>query len=251
MPIVLRKLYTNRISIQLKTKELLIHHCGCHGNIVTKAMRYVADAYCPKEAPCQIWSKYDLRQRSYKVRKLMSPFQLAKHHGTTSCHRKVPLFIGTTSCYDLLLSRLPLVIETTFCYRNYLLLVSCYRKHLLLSRLLLIIWNTSCYRDYLLLSETPLVIEMHFCQTRSVISKTILSYFCFSCCLRSCESPKSWMNHWKESFWMRMRTGFDTDERKSRFSIDFCSLTSTCRGRVFSLNSKEITLNLLAIVSIH
>ena len=41
-------------SIALKTKELLTHHCSCHGNLVTKAMRYVVDGYCPKEAPCQI-----------------------------------------------------------------------------------------------------------------------------------------------------------------------------------------------------
>ena len=63
---------------------------------------------------------------------------------------------------------------------------------------------------------------------------------------------------------MRMRTGFDT-ERKLRFSIGpihlsivysggkliFVRLTSTCRGRVFSLNSKEITVNLLAVISVH
>ena len=36
-------------SIQLKTKELGTYYCGCHGNLATIAMRYVADAYCPKE----------------------------------------------------------------------------------------------------------------------------------------------------------------------------------------------------------
>ena len=41
-------------SIGLKTNESLTYHCGCHGNLVTIATRYVADAYCPKEAPCQI-----------------------------------------------------------------------------------------------------------------------------------------------------------------------------------------------------
>ena len=35
-------------SILLMTKELLMYHCGCHGNLVTIAMRYVADAYRPK-----------------------------------------------------------------------------------------------------------------------------------------------------------------------------------------------------------
>ena len=44
----------NMGSIGLKTNELLINQCGCHGNLVTLATRYVADAYCPKEAPCQI-----------------------------------------------------------------------------------------------------------------------------------------------------------------------------------------------------
>ena len=41
-------------SIVFKTKELFTYHCGCHGNLVIIATRYVADAYCPKEAPCQI-----------------------------------------------------------------------------------------------------------------------------------------------------------------------------------------------------
>ena len=35
----------NMGSIGLKTKELLTYHCGCHGNPVTIATRYVADAY--------------------------------------------------------------------------------------------------------------------------------------------------------------------------------------------------------------
>ena len=47
-----------------KTKESLIYYCGCYGNLVTIATRYVADAYCPKETPYQIWTQYDLRQRS-------------------------------------------------------------------------------------------------------------------------------------------------------------------------------------------
>ena len=34
-------------SIRFKTKELLRFHFGCHGNQVTIAVRYVADAYCP------------------------------------------------------------------------------------------------------------------------------------------------------------------------------------------------------------
>ena len=34
-------------SIQCKAKELLTYHRGCHGNLVTTAMRYVDDAYCP------------------------------------------------------------------------------------------------------------------------------------------------------------------------------------------------------------
>ena len=38
-------------SIQAKTKELLTYHCGCHGNLVTIATRYVADAYCHNKPP--------------------------------------------------------------------------------------------------------------------------------------------------------------------------------------------------------
>ena len=32
-------------SIRLKTQELLTYHCGCHGNPVTIAARYVVGAY--------------------------------------------------------------------------------------------------------------------------------------------------------------------------------------------------------------
>ena len=52
-------------SIPLKTKELVTYYSGCHGNLVTIATRYEADAYCPKEPPYQIWTQYDLRQVSY------------------------------------------------------------------------------------------------------------------------------------------------------------------------------------------
>ena len=40
----------------LKTKELLMYHCGCHGNLVIIAMRYVPNAYHPKESSYQIWT---------------------------------------------------------------------------------------------------------------------------------------------------------------------------------------------------
>ena len=36
-------------SIQFKRKELLIYHFGCHSNLVTIATRYVADTYHPKK----------------------------------------------------------------------------------------------------------------------------------------------------------------------------------------------------------
>ena len=32
-------------SIRLKTKELLMYHCGCYGNLITIVTLYVADAY--------------------------------------------------------------------------------------------------------------------------------------------------------------------------------------------------------------
>ena len=117
----------------------------------------------------------------------MSPFHLAKNRGTTSCYRK-----------RLLLSRLPLVIETascietTSCYRDYLLLsetpliietTSCYRKHLLLSRLPLVIETTSCYRDYLLSSRRPLVIRNtscyreHFLLSKGIFVRLGVSYY--------------------------------------------------------------------------
>ena len=46
----------------------MTYHCGLHGNLVTIAERYVADAYCLIEPPYQMWTQYDLRQTSYKVK---------------------------------------------------------------------------------------------------------------------------------------------------------------------------------------
>ena len=43
-------------SILPKTKELVRYYCGCHGNLVTIATRFVAGAYCPEEPPYQIWT---------------------------------------------------------------------------------------------------------------------------------------------------------------------------------------------------
>ena len=39
---------------ELKTNELLMFHSGCHGNQVSMAMRYEANAYCLKDSPYQI-----------------------------------------------------------------------------------------------------------------------------------------------------------------------------------------------------
>ena len=44
-------------SIGLQTNELLTYHCGCHGNLVAIATRYVANAYCPKEALYYKWAQ--------------------------------------------------------------------------------------------------------------------------------------------------------------------------------------------------
>ena len=41
---------------RVKMKELLMYHCGCHGNLATIAMRYVPNAYRPKEPSYQIWT---------------------------------------------------------------------------------------------------------------------------------------------------------------------------------------------------
>ena len=54
--------------LKAQAKELLRFHSGHHGNLVTIAKRHVADAYCPKEPPYQIWTQYDLRQRSCEVK---------------------------------------------------------------------------------------------------------------------------------------------------------------------------------------
>ena len=59
---------SNMNSIRLKTNELLMHNFGCHGKLVSIAAMYMAEAYRPKEHPYQIWTQYDLRQRSYNVK---------------------------------------------------------------------------------------------------------------------------------------------------------------------------------------
>ena len=51
-------------SVWLKTKELLSYHRGCHGNLVTIATRYAADAYLPKKPSYQILTKSNLRKKS-------------------------------------------------------------------------------------------------------------------------------------------------------------------------------------------
>ena len=109
------------------------------------------------------------------------------------------LVIVSTSCYrdypyrNLLLSRLPLVIGTITCYRNYLLLsrlplliwtTSSYRKHLLLSRLPLVIENTSCYRDYLLLLRLHLVIETTSCYRKHLLLSRLLLFVGNTSCYR-------------------------------------------------------------------
>ena len=46
------KLSTSKNSVSLKTKELIIYHCGDHGNMVTISTEYVVDAYYTKKALC-------------------------------------------------------------------------------------------------------------------------------------------------------------------------------------------------------
>ena len=156
----------NVISIGRKTKEFLTYHCGCHGNLVTIATRYVADAYCPKEAQCQILNQYGLRQRSYKVRKLISAGKVSWDHFLSSeaplifektfrhweylLSSGVPLIIGKTSRHweFLLSSGVPLIIRST----------SYHQEYLLSSGVSLIIRSISYHQEYLLSSERPLVI---------------------------------------------------------------------------------------------
>ena len=59
-----------------------------------------------------------------------------------------------------MLLKAPVVIETTCCYRDYLLL----------SRIPLVIGTTSCYWDYLLLSRLPLVIGNTACYRKVFLS---------------------------------------------------------------------------------
>ena len=117
-------------------------------------------------------AKYEIIMAQDKeVTKLESWFQLAKHHGTTSCHSKRPLVIKSTSYHrkDLLSSGVPLVTEVPF-----------------------IIGKTFRHREYLLSLErpllvAPLVVDSHFCQTWSV---TVGASY-----------------HWKHSHFRRFHSG--------------------------------------------
>ena len=65
-PVVPMTSIPNVDSVRPKTKELLTYCCSCHGNLITIATRYMADAYSHKEPPCQLWTQYVLRQKSYE-----------------------------------------------------------------------------------------------------------------------------------------------------------------------------------------
>ena len=52
MPSMQTKLSTNKNSVSLKTKELVIYHCGGHGNTVTISTEYVVDTYYTKKVLC-------------------------------------------------------------------------------------------------------------------------------------------------------------------------------------------------------
>ena len=57
----LRRLLTKyELNITKDKRVIKVSFC----NQVTKALRYVANAYSPKEPPYKIWTQYDLRQRS-------------------------------------------------------------------------------------------------------------------------------------------------------------------------------------------
>ena len=47
-PLSYRTSIPNMNFIHLKTKELFIYPCGCHGNLATIAMTSVANSVCPK-----------------------------------------------------------------------------------------------------------------------------------------------------------------------------------------------------------
>ena len=49
MSIILRKVHTKDDLDSTQDKRIFLHNTGCHGNQVTIAMRYFANAYCPKE----------------------------------------------------------------------------------------------------------------------------------------------------------------------------------------------------------
>ena len=57
MPIIPKNPHTKYGCNIILDKELLTYHCGCHGNLVAIATRYVDDAYHPKEPPYQIWTQ--------------------------------------------------------------------------------------------------------------------------------------------------------------------------------------------------
>ena len=49
MSIILRKVHTKYDLNRTQDKIVIYLHCGCHGNQVTMATKYVTNVCCPKE----------------------------------------------------------------------------------------------------------------------------------------------------------------------------------------------------------
>ena len=66
MPIIQRKVHTKYDLNETQDKRVIYKKTVVAMIIqVTIATRYVANVYCPKEALCQMWTQYGLKQTSY------------------------------------------------------------------------------------------------------------------------------------------------------------------------------------------
>ena len=54
-------------SIQPETKELVTYYCGCHGNLVTIATRYVTDAIAPRNLHNVLVSNFCVEIHNYNL----------------------------------------------------------------------------------------------------------------------------------------------------------------------------------------
>ena len=103
-------------SLRHKTKELLAYHCGCYGNLVTIATRYVADAYRTSHKT-SILNMDLIRLNTKELQSNSTNF--ASLIGTFNLHDPTNVFLPDRILYRILSTSLYYVILPGSCVESY------------------------------------------------------------------------------------------------------------------------------------